>query len=546
MSKPRILWVNEASYLATGYSTYGKEVMLRLLATDKYELAEMASYGHKMDQRSQSCPWKFYGVLPDPNDIAGQQHYSSNPMYAFGELVFEQTVLDFKPDIIVSIRDVWMDEFIERSPFRRMYHWIYMPTVDSEPQMESWLSTFMNADGLFTYSKWGLDLLKQQCGDLAKLYGVAAPGADINTFKPQNKAETRAKFGLTKDLFLIGTVMRNQKRKLYPNLMRAFNKLLAKVDKETAEKLFLYFHISYPDVGWDIASLIKRYGLSRKVLVTYLCRNCNSTFCHFFSDARTICKNCQKPAAFTPNTQLSVTREALADIINMFDVYVQYASAEGFGMPQVEAAACGVPVFSTDYSAMASVVREVKGFPIKVSSLEVEAETGLNRAIPDDNDLVEKILTYMKLSQLAKDKKCAEIRDATVKKFTWDNTAKIWEGYFDSVKHRADWAIEPDIRQPNLNMPQGMNNDQFVQYAIMNVICRPDLLNSYLHIRLLRDLNNGFARPPLGGYIFNENTLAFQQPDIPNYTREKVIEECVRIRENINKWESIRIANVKS
>ena len=42
--------------------------------------------------------------------------------------------------------------------------------------------------------------------------------------------------------------------------------------------------------------------------------------------------------------------------MNTFDLYVQYANSEGFGLPQVEAAGCGIPVASVDYSAMSSVV----------------------------------------------------------------------------------------------------------------------------------------------------------------------------------------------
>ena len=43
----------------------------------------------------------------------------------------------------------------------------------------------------------------------------------------------------------------------------------------------------------------------------------------------------------------------------MFDVYVQTAGAEGFGMPILDAMACGTPVVAPDYSAMSEQVRDV-------------------------------------------------------------------------------------------------------------------------------------------------------------------------------------------
>ena len=54
------------------------------------------------------------------------------------------------------------------------------------------------------------------------------------------------------------------------------------------------------------------------------------------------------------NVKNGVSYEDLSSIVNLFDLYTQYANCEGFGLPYVEAAACGVPVCGTDYSAMES------------------------------------------------------------------------------------------------------------------------------------------------------------------------------------------------
>ena len=45
MNKKKVLFVSEASYLNTGYATYSREVLKRLHATGKYELAEFSIYG---------------------------------------------------------------------------------------------------------------------------------------------------------------------------------------------------------------------------------------------------------------------------------------------------------------------------------------------------------------------------------------------------------------------------------------------------------------------------------------------------------------------
>jgi hypothetical protein len=179
MRKKKILWVNEASFLNTGYSVYGKEIINRLYNTGKYEIAELGAYGlpapldHEILGYMQEhgpplmfdLPWRYYGNLP--LNIPGEhEQYNSSVTNQFGEWRFETTCLDFKPDIVVDIRDYWMCEFIDRSPYRPYFHLTLMPTVDSAPQQEQWINMYINADSVFTYSEYGKKVLEEEsnCG----------------------------------------------------------------------------------------------------------------------------------------------------------------------------------------------------------------------------------------------------------------------------------------------------------------------------------------------------------------------------------------------
>ena len=99
------------------------------------------------------------------------------------------------------------------------------------------------------------------------------------------------------------------------------------------------------------------------------------------------------------NVHNGVSNEYLSDIVNCFDVYLQYANSEGFGLPQVEAAACGVPVMSIDYSAMSRVVRKLGGTPLKVKHLSKEMETGCLRAVPDNTYAAKKLKDFFEKDQ---------------------------------------------------------------------------------------------------------------------------------------------------
>jgi len=56
------------------------------------------------------------------------------------------------------------------------------------------------------------------------------------------------------------------------------------------------------------------------------------------------------------------------------DIYIQLSNSEGIGMPSIEAAACGVPIFVVNYSGMEDLVKKLKATPIKVQKLFTESE----------------------------------------------------------------------------------------------------------------------------------------------------------------------------
>jgi glycosyltransferase involved in cell wall biosynthesis len=66
-------------------------------------------------------------------------------------------------------------------------------------------------------------------------------------------------------------------------------------------------------------------------------------------------------------------------IYNLFDLYIQYHNSEGFGIPVIEAAACGTPVIATDFSAVCDVVRKVDGVLLGAIDLrgDLHGEVGL-------------------------------------------------------------------------------------------------------------------------------------------------------------------------
>jgi len=553
-NKKRVLFCSEATFLNTGYATYTREILNYLYSTGKYELAEMASYGERNDPRAANIPWKYYGVCPNTTcePKASKEEldvYQSKGTNQFGEFLFEHVCLDFLPDVVCDIRDFWMLDFIERSPFRPYFKMAIMPTVDAAPQARQWIATYQSADACFTYSDWAGDVLREQSGGKINYLGSAPPSAHPAYQPVEDKDAHKIKYGIDPSYGVIGTVMRNQRRKLYPDLFKAFRTFLDSVD---SKKYYLYCHTSYPDLGWDIPELLQESELSSHVLFTYICNETNKPFPSFFKGPIIQSPYTGKWGATLSNVKKGASYEDLSNIMNLFDLYVQYANSEGFGLPQVEAAACGVPVMATDYSAMESVVRQLQGWPIPPKALYKELETGCMRAVPN-NDKAANLFynffkSYTKEERLALGKRT---RENFEKHFQWHLSGKKWEDYFDSFEKlpmQETWASQPRIRnsQPKPENINGVPFTDLARWLITNVLCEPEKIGSFFEARLTRDLMYRSATGSTGGMYFNESSAAFDGVNSrQEFNFDIAYEQMKSLCARRNQWEQMRVNKIR-
>ncbi len=328
MTKKKILFVGEYSQVATGFANIGRYLLGELYAkhSDKYEIAELACYLPENHPHGDLVPWKVYGNQPSGATKEVLEIFNSNPAYQMGLWSFGKALLDFQPDIVVSWRDPWFDNFIHEHPYRRFFKFVHMPTCDGTPQKYEWLYEVMGADLVLTYSFWAKNVLEKESGGKIQVFDVASPPIDSSIFKPLDKNLIRQSFGIPTDAIVFGACMRNQPRKLFPELMRGFNRYLDLCKKNNRQDLinksYLYFHTTYPDLGWDFSSEIKRHHLGHKILFTYTCE-CGLTYPLFFSGESTYCRNCNRKKSEFPSTGQGVTREVLANIYNSWDLLVQ-------------------------------------------------------------------------------------------------------------------------------------------------------------------------------------------------------------------------------
>ena len=542
--KPRILWVGEATYLNTGYAVYGRELLNRLYKTNNFVLAELAGYGSVDDHRRHDLPWIYYANVPYKDDKQALEEYYSNPINEFGDWMFNDVCLDFEPDIVISITDPWMHEYQFSSPYRPLYKMVVMPTIDSAPQQPQWMSMYMEADRIATYSSYGKRILEEHGNGNIEVFDILRPGYDINAFYPiPNKQELRKQLRAptNNNDVIFGTVMRNQKRKLFDDLFIAF-RLFLDQHPEYAANTLLYCHTSFPDQGWDIPRLLKEHKLANKVLFTYVCRKCHNILPSFFNDVVRICPFCGDRMHMS-NTHMGATNEQLGKIYNLFDFYVQYSTCEGLGIPAVEAAACSTPVLEVDYSAMEDVVRCLNGVPIPVKRLYREVETHMYRAYPDNNFLAEQFYKCRNMGGVELTKWKHKTLEGATKYFNWDDVSAKWINMIDSLKiNQSVWkTTKPFIYQPNININQDLPNHIFIEQAIYNISGKNDLFYRYIGSRILRDLNYGARIKGFGGINYSTESFFAQRMKFQPYTKKDVIDDLKIINDKNNKYEYMRM-----
>jgi len=537
-NKLRILFASEASFVNSGFGNYTKELLTRLFQTNKYEIAEFASYGFVNDPRDKVIPWKYYANAVKDTDPRHKE-YSSRGDNQFGRWRFDKVLLDFRPHVVVDWRDYWMSYYQAMSPLRPYFNWVLMPTVDSAPQQESWIDTYLDADAVFTYSDWGAEVIKKQSNNKINFIDTARPGVDLNIFKPiSDTNKIKEELGLPQDSIIIGSVMRNQKRKLFAELLSSFRSLIDSLYRDgykQADNIYLYLHTSYPDAGWDLPELLKNNRLLNRVYFTYKCSECNKVEACTYSHPNKICKKCFENASRFTSVTNGVDEPTLCKIYNTFDLYVQYSICEGAGMPQIEAAACGVPIATVNYSAMIDVINKLGAYSIDIGSYFTEFETKAIRVYPDGDSLVKIIKKHITLSPKKLETKKKEVRRAAENFYDWNKTAKIWENFFDSpwlFNPKRSWNDPAKFLNPEINLSSV--KDQQDMFLFIHNLCANNLDNiNKMSTMSILDMCKDAA------YGFSQNGTSLNA-----MTYQDVVNNVKTIINNNNMAEKARVENL--
>lgn len=222
----------------------------------------------------------------------------------------------FNPDLVITLGDIWV---LDPNLLRQMPSAHWLPS-DCRPMSTADKNVVEGGQSqIIAMSRFGEARFRQAGFD-----PVYVPhGVDTELFKPaEDKSAIRALFGLKDDDYVIGVNAANSDaiRKAAPEMMLAFAKFLA----DCPEAVLALHTGVHQEGGQNLEVIAENLGITDRIRVVDQYRYHAGM----------------------------VSAKEMADWYGVLDVLAGCTYGEGFGIPLIEAQSCGVPVITTDASAM--------------------------------------------------------------------------------------------------------------------------------------------------------------------------------------------------
>lgn len=301
----RIMWWSNAPWVATGYGVQTKLFVPRLIAAG-HDVAITTNAG----LHAGTITWEgirvFAGSGPAGSEVVGWHSRS------------------WEADITISLFDAWV---VQPSLFAGTgMRWVPWFPVDSEPVQPAVLGAVRQASHSMVFSRFG----ERLCNRAGITPFYVPHGVDCSVYKPTDRKAARRVLGCPDDAFVLGMVAVNRgfpSRKSLPQVLQAFACF-----RKRHPEAYLYLHTTTGDEPWresaamPLAPLLEHLGIKNHVIV-----------------------------AEPYNLLLGFPDAYMVSVYNALDGLVAPSMGEGFGVPILEAQACGCPVVVGDWTSMSEL-----------------------------------------------------------------------------------------------------------------------------------------------------------------------------------------------
>lgn len=296
----RIGWYSNAPWAASGYGVQTKMVA-RKMREAGHEVFIMANCGLE----------------------GSSLRYDGNLVLPSSPLVVDAGVRKFqieqhRMDVVMSFYDVWC-----MVPGMLGPRWCPWFPCDREPMTDLIADPISNALLPIACSRSGLE--QATARGIDALYVPCA--VDTTAYGPRDRQAARDLFGIAPSTYVVGMVADNKgwpSRKAIAQQIQAFAAFHESIPDS---KLFIHTCLSQARGGIDVMALCRELGIEDAILA--------------------------------PNQSaywVGLPTDYMCAMYNTLDVLLAVTCDEGFGVPIIEAQACGVPVIVGGWTAMPELV----------------------------------------------------------------------------------------------------------------------------------------------------------------------------------------------
>jgi glycosyltransferase involved in cell wall biosynthesis len=311
-----VIWYSNAPWAGTGYGQQSAQVTTRL-QKENYKTAIISNYGLEGNNTS----WNGIQIYQRGYDLWSNDIITAHVQDWASRNINAQTIL-------FTLFDVWV---LKNSRFDNLpiASWVPIDHLPTPPDVLTWCRK-PNVLPI-AMSEFGKEMLNTK--DVDCLY---IPHAIEKVFEPKNKISNNERdftgrefMGYDEDVFVVSMFAANKgitpNRKAFAENLLAFSQFCRKHDDV---RLYIHSEDVGSSGGINLHKLLEAVGVPKnkyKFIDQYAYR-------------------------------IGVPQEALATLYTATDVLLACSMGEGFGIPVIEAQACGTPVIVSNFSAQPELV----------------------------------------------------------------------------------------------------------------------------------------------------------------------------------------------
>jgi glycosyltransferase involved in cell wall biosynthesis len=318
----RLNWFSNAPWTSVGYGNQTRLFLPRIKKLG-YHVSGTAFYG-------------LQGGIGQYGDI---QIYP-NGRHPYGQDVIGASAAYDRANVVITLMDVWVVSPENIPPSIAWHPWF---PIDCEPMPKMIYDKIAMSRKPITMSKFGKGL----CDMVGKDAYYVPHGVETGVFRPIDRGAAIERLGLPKDKFIVGMVAANKgnpPRKSFFEQITAFAAFHAQ-----KKDSILYLHTDDGTRGGETVNLVK-FCEVMGLKTAYITDNkvpagADVVFCDQFTNL------------------LGLPDPYMVDVYNALDVMMLCSMGEGFGIPLIEAQACGCPVISGAWTAMDELIFSGRRIP---------------------------------------------------------------------------------------------------------------------------------------------------------------------------------------